>query len=165
MVLEIFSPTLWIVFSLSQQCPLMHKSFSIKSNLSIFLWLLVCFISYLNDTNFDKYSHFFFLFSWGRQHLRWLQIPTPEIHALVESPTPDWVRPHNKSDGVSLPRLGDRETAACSLLLIRTHSEWSCCLVERPTCQELREVSSKQPAWSYSTHLSCTQIPDPQKLR
>ena len=54
----------------------------------------------------------------------------------------------------------------CLLSFAHSYSLWGILLpVERPTCQELREVSSQQPAWSYSTHLSCTQIPDPQKLR
>ena len=58
------------------------------------------------------------------------------------------------------------EKDCCLLSFAHSYSLWGILLpVERPTCQELREVSSQQPAWSYSTHLSCTQIPDPQKLR
>ena len=161
-----------------------------KSNLPIFLWLFVYLVSYLSDTNFDKYSHFF-LFSWGRQHLfrsvqllnrvwpfatpwtaarqaslsitnSWSSLRLMSIESVMPSshliqaasemaPNPytwdscscgtpyPWLGTgfhksgtHDKSDGVSLPRLGDRKTAAYSLLLTLTHCEGSCCLWRGP---------------------------------
>ena len=161
-----------------------------KSNLPIFLWLLVYLVSYLSDTSFYKRSHFF-LFSWGRQHLfrsvqslsrvwlfatpwtaarqaspsitnSWSSLRLTSIESVMPSShliqaasemapnpytwdsyscgTPYPVRgtgfhksgTHDKSDWVSLPRLGDRKTAAYSLLLTLTHSEGSCCLWRGP---------------------------------